>query len=296
MSELNKSPLQATNSLQLAQLAQLAQSADSLESALEQFSKLAASVGHPEPAPTQSNEGKGFDEWIASDLQYGALLGGEETPLTASPYSVSAESPLFEQEFLSSNAVPSLFQLPCVSQAFSYESQSLPAQVPSLDSIDQTVSLGLSTSQLQRAAAALNIPWTQELERSVISQSQKPPRVISITQDEPQRSISSSPKIKNTTKRSYTPEAEESEEMLAKRAKNTDAARRSRLKKMAKLEGLESKMTDLEVTNHRLNTRVAVLETEKNGFLIKEAEQNARIAQLEAKIMEAHLTLKTRLP
>ncbi|KAF9347002.1 hypothetical protein BGX26_001476 [Mortierella sp. AD094] len=288
----NRTSLQETNSLQLAQ------SADSLESALAQFSKLAASIEHSVPAVVQSNAGRGFDEWIASDLQYGALLGGDETALSASPYSVSVESPLLEQELLNSNATSSLFEFSNAPRAFSFESQALSAQDLGLDSIDWIASLGLSTSRLQRAAAALNIPWSQELERSVIRQTQKLPGVVSGSgvQSAHQQSISSVSSVKNTPKRSHSPEEEESEETLAKRAKNTDAARRSRLKKMVKLEGLEAKVTDLEATNHRLNTRVAVLETEKNGFLIKEAGQNARIAQLEAKIMEAHLTLKTRLP
>ncbi|KAF9164888.1 hypothetical protein BGX21_008331 [Mortierella sp. AD011] len=292
MAITNRTSFQETNSLQLVQ------SADSLESALAQFSKLAASIEHSVPAAVQSNAGRGFDEWIASDLQYGALLGGDETALSASPYSVSVESPLLEQELLSSNATSSLFEFSDASQAFSFESQASPAQDTSLDSIDRISSLGLSTSKLQRAAAALNIPWSQELERSVIRQTQKLSGVVSGSgiQSAPQQSISSVSSVENVSKRPYSQSEEESEEIIAKRAKNTDAARRSRLKKLVKLEGLEAKVTDLEATNHRLNTRVAVLETEKNGFLIKEAERNARIAQLEAKIMEAHLTLKTRLP
>ncbi|KAF9582992.1 hypothetical protein BGW38_010467 [Lunasporangiospora selenospora] len=89
-------------------------------------------------------------------------------------------------------------------------------------------------------------------------------------------------------------ERDEDSELLARRAKNTDAARRSRLKKMMKLDTLEAKVKELEGTNHRLNMRIAVLETEKTGYVIREAEQGARIAQLEAKIVEAHLALTNR--
>jgi chromosome segregation ATPase len=94
-------------------------------------------------------------------------------------------------------------------------------------------------------------------------------------------------------KRRLTPE-EEAAEVVAKRAKNTDAARRSRLKKLIKLEGLEAKAFDLESANSDLNMRIAILETEKSGFLAKEAEQAARIAQLEAQLAEAHATLSSR--
>ncbi|KAF9198730.1 hypothetical protein BGZ49_000370 [Haplosporangium sp. Z 27] len=289
MAITNGTSLQETNELQLAQ------SADSLESALAQFSKLAASIEKCTPAPIQPNAGRGFDEWIASDLQYGALLGGDETTLSTSPYSASTESPLLEIELLNSNVMPSLFEISNAQHAFSYEPQALSAQDPGVDYINQIASLGLSTSRLQRAAAALNIPWSPELERSVIIQTQKLSGSTSGTKNSFEQPNAEVTNIKNVSKRSHSPEEEESEEILAKRAKNTDAARRSRLKKLVKLETLETKVADLEVTNHRLNTRVAVLETEKNGHLIKEAEQNARIAQLEAKIMEAHLTLKTRL-
>ncbi|KAF8920431.1 hypothetical protein EDD21DRAFT_389683 [Dissophora ornata] len=277
---------------------QLTQSADSLESALAQFSKLAASIEHQPSVtvPALSNSGKGFDEWLASDLNYGALLSGDETPLISSPYSVPEESPLLEYEIMNSGTVPSLFESPPSAQHHSYGSRVLSTvQGHELHPIEQVASFGLTTQKLQQAAAALNIPWSHELQKAVLAQTVKHP-IGTTTQDglRSQQLTSNAANVKSTIKRSRSPEEEETEEILAKRAKNTDAARRSRLKKLAKLETLEVKVAELEATNHRLNTRVAVLETEKNGFLIKEAEQNARIAQLEAKVMEAHLTLKTR--
>lgn len=83
-------------------------------------------------------------------------------------------------------------------------------------------------------------------------------------------------------------------ELLARRAKNTDAARRSRLKKVVRLECLETKVSGLESTNQTLSTKVAVLETERNSHLVKEAEQMARIAQLEAKLIETQLAFALR--
>ncbi|KAF8942866.1 hypothetical protein BGZ47_006060 [Haplosporangium gracile] len=98
-----------------------------------------------------------------------------------------------------------------------------------------------------------------------------------------------------STKRSCPADEEEcSEELLARRAKNTDAARRSRLKKVVRLEGLETKVSGLESTNQTLSTKVAVLEAERNSHLVKEAEQMARIAQLEAKLIEAKLAFTLR--
>lgn len=226
-----------------------------------------------------SSEGKGFDEWLARDIQYGALLIGDETSAITSPQSLSETSPMLENETLGGSTVPSLFEYPSTDQILSY-SQAFSAQELGLVATEQST-LGLTTGKLQQAAAALNIPWSIELEDAVLAQNESQPLLSSVNKA-------------STIKRDRDAAVEESEEVLAKRAKNTDAARRSRQKKLVKLEGLEAKVADLETTNHRLNTRVAVLETEKNGFLIKEAEQNARIAQLEAKVMEARLTLKTR--
>ncbi|KAG0195813.1 hypothetical protein BGX31_005815, partial [Mortierella sp. GBA43] len=103
------------------------------------------------------------------------------------------------------------------------------------------------------------------------------------------KASSSSP----SKKRASSPE-DEPEEVILKRAKNTDAVRRSRMKKLLRLESLENKVSDLESTNNRLTMKVAILETEKNGHLVREAEQAARIAQLEAKLAEAHAALTSR--
>ncbi|KAF9541574.1 hypothetical protein EC957_002941 [Mortierella hygrophila] len=98
-----------------------------------------------------------------------------------------------------------------------------------------------------------------------------------------------------SAKRSRSVDEEEcSEELLARRAKNTDAARRSRQKKVVRLEGLETKVFGLESTNQTLSTKVAVLESERNSHLVKEAEQMARIAQLEAKLIETQLAFALR--
>ncbi|KAI7815782.1 hypothetical protein BC939DRAFT_471698 [Gamsiella multidivaricata] len=251
----------------------LTQSADTLDSALAQFGKLAASIENRVVAPGLLNAGKGFDEWLASDIQYGALLYGDESPLNS-----SATSPLF--------------RYPTSSQPLSYGSQSLTAEDLGLGPVEKAVPLGLTTTKLQQAAAVLNIPWSEELERAVLEQT-KIPSMSPLNRSVSLQSPSSAIKTNNTSKRPHAAEEEESDEVLAKRVKNTDAARRSRLKKLIRLKELETKVAELETTNHGLNTRIAVLETEKNGFLIKEAEQNARIAQLETKIIEAHFALKT---
>jgi hypothetical protein len=191
----------------------------------------------------------------------------------------------------------------------------------------------LTTAAVQQAAAALNIPYSPELEEAVMAQARAqvaitaamvpvlpinntPAMIIPksepleqsvvITSTVPSAAVvveaskssvaaaangSSSPSSK---KRAFSPEEEEADEVVLKRAKNTDAARRSRLKKLMRLESLEGKVSELESTNNRLTMKVAILETEKNAHLVKEAEQSARIAQLEAKLAEAHAALTSR--
>ncbi|CAO3641465.1 unnamed protein product [Mucor hiemalis] len=81
------------------------------------------------------------------------------------------------------------------------------------------------------------------------------------------------------------------DEIAMKRQKNTDAARRSRLKKLVKMEQLEQKVSDLESDNHRLTTRIAVLESEKSGLESKDNSLEDRIRVLEAQLAEAHKAL-----
>lgn len=84
---------------------------------------------------------------------------------------------------------------------------------------------------------------------------------------------------------------QDSDEAAQKRQKNTDAARRSRLKKIVKMETLEKQVTELECDNSRLTTRVAVLESEKSALIIKDKGLEERIRVLEAQLAEAHRAL-----
>jgi hypothetical protein len=85
--------------------------------------------------------------------------------------------------------------------------------------------------------------------------------------------------------------SDEPDEIALKRQKNTDAARRSRLKKLVKMETLEQQVSELEAENSKLNTRVAVLESEKNGLEAKERSLEDRVRNLEAQLAEAHKAL-----
>ncbi|KAG1467134.1 hypothetical protein G6F55_000013 [Rhizopus delemar] len=88
------------------------------------------------------------------------------------------------------------------------------------------------------------------------------------------------------------PEPEPSEdgtidEDVLKRRKNTDAARRSRLKKLLKVDQLETKVAALQAENAKLILNNAVLESEKKSLYAKEVEYKKRINYLE-EVMKRH--------
>jgi hypothetical protein len=100
----------------------------------------------------------------------------------------------------------------------------------------------------------------------------------------------------NTNMKRKIENQQDNDEAAQKRQKNTDAARRSRLKKIVKMEALEKQVTELESDNSRLTTRVAVLESEKGALIAKDKGLEDRIRVLEAQLAEAHraLTCKTQ--
>ncbi|KAJ1656207.1 hypothetical protein IWQ61_004182 [Dispira simplex] len=78
-----------------------------------------------------------------------------------------------------------------------------------------------------------------------------------------------------------------------KRQKNTDAARRSRMRKMLRIDTLESRVVELETENNSLLTKVAVLEAEKASVKDNEAGLLERIRVLESQLSTAHCALAT---
>ncbi|KAG0361567.1 hypothetical protein BG005_007851 [Podila minutissima] len=318
----------------------LSKSADALDSALAQLGKKTVSpfaIGLDNAddlfsSPVSATAGSGFDEWLAADLQFGNL-SGDESILSSSPLSTSSSSPFSGLDdspllgFESFNSASSLMGAPL------FDMSIIPPVMVDVLSVPvpaASATPALTSAAVQQAAAALNIPWSHDLEKAVMAQAQADLSIATaqvasspVPEDdvvdfdfsrESSREASPSPAPtstepsspspasatptapagkKKSKKRVLTPE-EKMEEVVAKRAKNTDAARRSRLKKLIRLEGLEAKVSDLETANSDLSMKIAILETEKNGFVSKEAEQIARIEQLEAQLAEAHAALSKR--
>lgn len=80
-------------------------------------------------------------------------------------------------------------------------------------------------------------------------------------------------------------------DISVKRQRNTDAARRSRLRKVIKMETMETRVDSLKTENDRLRVRMAVLETEVSHVAEKEARNRQRLLELEAQLALVHKQL-----
>ncbi|ORZ31916.1 hypothetical protein BCR44DRAFT_1441331 [Catenaria anguillulae PL171] len=74
----------------------------------------------------------------------------------------------------------------------------------------------------------------------------------------------------------------------AKRQRNTDAARRSRLRRNKRLDELEVRVHELEGRNRELRLRAAVAQADREACQAKEREMKARVAFLEEKMLQVY--------
>ncbi|TPX58037.1 hypothetical protein SpCBS45565_g08089 [Spizellomyces sp. 'palustris'] len=72
-----------------------------------------------------------------------------------------------------------------------------------------------------------------------------------------------------------------------KRLRNTEAARRSRLRRVARMDELEARIKEMETENHRLVLRVASLENERVARESKSFADEQKIRKLEGQLTEA---------
>ncbi|KAI8374472.1 uncharacterized protein BYT42DRAFT_576488 [Radiomyces spectabilis] len=224
------------------------------------------------------------DQWWMQDLSQSGFLSPasiSSSPEIATPHDIFLNSPHLKEEFdarmttsacmlnqataPNGQSVANLFaDLPAALAALA---SAAPSNVPS-----PTSSPPMPTST---SPAAVFIPQTKPEPISHVASASTP-------------AFSASPA--KSRKRSIDP----ADEAALKRQKNTDAARRSRAKKVMKMETLENRVADLEKENASLLLRVAVLESEKSNFQTKETSNENRIKILEAQLAEAHKALASR--
>ncbi|KAH8553907.1 hypothetical protein BGW37DRAFT_482696 [Umbelopsis sp. PMI_123] len=250
--------------------------------------------------PTDTGKSASFDSlldaWLANDLTQAGLLPPVKEEVT-SPFLVT--SPL--------TASPANESVSDCSQGSSPPSSA--NSVMDVPFNDPFVTLFPDIGMTPQAAVILSPP--QPKQKALAPRIAPKPALIAPKPPTPiaPRPISSPMVIPDTTRlASYTGKrtrdyrnnstssssgSDEPDDIALKRQKNTDAARRSRLKKLVKMETLEKQVSELEAENSKLNTRVAVLESEKNGLEAKERSLEERVRNLEAQLAEAHKALTT---
>ncbi|KAI8916767.1 hypothetical protein DFJ77DRAFT_461230 [Powellomyces hirtus] len=104
-----------------------------------------------------------------------------------------------------------------------------------------------------------------------------------------QQSLSSSSRPAGPRPRSYSDAmlTEQGDPVQLKRLRNTEAARRSRLRRLAHIDQLEARIKELETENLRLILRVASLETDRVAKDSRHYTDEQKIRQLEHQLAEA---------
>ncbi|KAI8971096.1 hypothetical protein BDB01DRAFT_839707 [Pilobolus umbonatus] len=226
-----------------------------------------------------------FDEWLKQDfLSEGSM---DSPPEITTPLDQFLMSPPFpskedtsEQTFkdnLIDMDVSAILNSPI---ELSYPSTPAPMPIPQMTNLFADLGNSLPAALAALAAVATPLPVDT-------------PRVETVS---PAVTSASTPIFSTATRTNTKKRAAEDvgDEIALKRQKNTDAARRSRLRKVQKMETLEVRVSELEKMNGNLLMRIAVLDSEKLNLKVKESSYENRIKLLEQQLTEAHKALSCR--
>jgi hypothetical protein len=255
------------------------------------FSQLYQSLTPVMGTPAQESSSM-FEEWLKQDFlsEYSA----NSSPEIATPLDQFLMSPPFhgkdemKQSSVFDNSMvdldvsaildspaPQLFTMPAAAAAATPVTPA--AQMTSL-----FADIGDSLPAALAALAAVAAPST--------------PVVSTIPEKSPAVTSASTPTFSASPSRTrkHSDDIDPKDDAAVKRQKNTDAARRSRLRKVQKMETLEVRVSELEKINAGLLMRVAVLDSEKTNLKAKESSYENRIKVLEEQLAEAHKALSSR--
>lgn len=210
-----------------------------------------------------------FDEWIKNDFV--AEYSANSSPEIATPLDQFLSSPPFQaKDDLNSTNMFDLFNM---ATATNVAPELSSATITSSNDNNLFGDIGDSLPAALAALAAVAAPTNVS-----------PDRISATTP-----AFSAGP---GRSRKRQVPEGVD--EAALKRQKNTDAARRSRQRKVQKMESLESRVAELEKNNANLQMRVAVLDSEKTNLKAKESSYESRIKVLEEQLAEAHKALSNR--
>lgn len=225
-----------------------------------------------------------LDEWLAEDLTQTGLLSSDgsvtSSPEIATPLDVFLTSPPAKTDV---NMLTAHHQTGFASPLF----DDLAIQ----ESPATTVASAMPTPQLKAETFSPSMDSVMDMFADLQQQA-----ILSslghVDQHSPAAAAATpKPQPKSRKRSATTPVDADQDEASVKRQKNTDAARRSRLKKVMRMECLESRVADLERLNSQLLLRSAVLDSEKGGLEAKSVAYEQRIHSLEQQLAEAHKAL-----
>ncbi|KAG0002564.1 hypothetical protein BGZ80_002890 [Entomortierella chlamydospora] len=213
------------------------------------------------------------------------------------PWSKSLETAVLAQSLLAS--IPMALQMPMrpvvptlTPVASAAQTAASPSPVLSPKQSERDMSPVSPVASERAPSATPSVPSTPRMSLSILSSTQTPvPGTSSVkatTYKSAYRSASL-PRSSLKRDRAYDEppsvldgrDLSEMDEVALKRAKNTDAARRSRHKKLVKMEGLEQRVAELEIENSMFETKLNEVELERSLLADKDQMQQARIQELE---------------
>ncbi|KAF9924259.1 hypothetical protein FBU30_005732 [Linnemannia zychae] len=208
------------------------------------------------------------------------------------PWSKSLETAVLAQSLLAS--IPMALQMPTAATAVKPSVTPLiPAAAPQSPPVllPKQTERAISPAPVAEQRAPTLAPATPRPSLSILSSTQTPvpgKSVTATTYKSAYRSTSlSTGSLKRSRESSEPPsvlegkDISEMDEVALKRAKNTDAARRSRHKKLVRMEGLEQRVAELEVENSMFEAKLNEVELERSLLADKDQMQQARIQELE---------------
>ncbi|KAG0281841.1 hypothetical protein BGZ95_008983 [Linnemannia exigua] len=209
------------------------------------------------------------------------------------PWSKSLETAVLAQSLLAS--IPMALQMPAAIKPsvapLSPAPQSPPVLLPKQTERAISPAAPVMPAPIAEQRAPSLAPATPRPSLSILSSSQTPvpgKSVTATTYKSAYRSTSiPHSSLKRSREASEPPsvldgkDVSEMDETALKRAKNTDAARRSRHKKLVRMEGLEQRVAELEVENSMFETKLNEVELERSLLADKDQMQQARIQELE---------------
>ncbi|CAM0141552.1 hypothetical protein VKS41_003732 [Umbelopsis sp. WA50703] len=226
-----------------------------------------------------------LDEWLAEDLTQTGLLSSDgsvtSSPEIATPLDVFLTSPPAKTDV---NMLTAHHQTGFASPLFD--------ELTYQESPATTVASAMPTPQLKAETFSPSVDSVMDM----FADLQKQAILSSLGDSQQPLGEQQSPATPKSQPKSRKRAAAMSvdgdmDEVSIKRQKNTDAARRSRLKKVMRMESLETRVAELERLNSQLLLRSAVLDSEKTGLEAKAVAYEQRIHSLEQQLAEAHKAL-----